>query len=64
MHISEEHNEHECAVKFRFRGTLTRCYYPSCNELLKKAMKIVKHQPEKMQIQTDLYLAQGKRNIA
>lgn len=58
MHISKEHKEHECAVKFRFRGAVTSCYSPCCNELLKSAMKIVKHQPERMWIQTDLYLAQ------
>lgn len=58
MHISKEHNKHECAVKFRFRGTVTSCYFPCHKELLKSAMKIVKHRPERTWIQTDLYLAQ------
>lgn len=58
MHISKEHNKHECAVKFRFRGAVTSCYFPCRKELLKSAMKIVKHQPERTWIQTDLYLAQ------
>lgn len=62
--VSKEHNKHERAVKFRFRGVLTSCYYPWCNELLKNATKIVKHQPERMQIQADLYLAPCKWNIA